>query len=56
MPKMAKLVLLHAYVHTGVTLLAPKTAVTHQTYSLYFVLFLFIVLHPISPSDDYSYT
>lgn len=44
---MAKLVLLRAYVSTDDTLLAPKTAVTHQIYSLYFVLFLFMVLHPI---------
>lgn len=44
---MAKLVLLRACISTDDTLLAPKTAVTHQIYSLYFVLFLFMVLHSI---------
>lgn len=56
MPKMAKLVSLHAYASTHVTLLAPKTAVTHQTYSPYFVLFLFMVVHSIFHSDDTPHT
>lgn len=47
MPKMAKPVLLSAYVNTDVTLSASKTAVIHQIYSLHFVLFLFMVLQPI---------
>jgi len=53
---MAKPVLLCAYVSTYVALLAPKTAVTHQISSLNFVLFLFMVLHPIFHSDDYPHT
>lgn len=56
MPKTVKLVLLHAYVSTGATLLAPKTAVTHQVYSLYFALFLFMVPQRIFHSDVYPHT